>query len=109
MHKGYKCLEPSTGRVYISRDVVFYESFFPFSELHPNARALLQKEVLLWPHHLLGFGDQTSTDQMFTNLVLEAHDLQEDTGENGIQNDGVAPVNGDIQAPGAVEDPGVRS
>jgi hypothetical protein len=22
-HKGYKCLEPSTGRVYISRDVIF--------------------------------------------------------------------------------------
>ena len=88
--------------------MVFDESIFPFSELHPNAGALLQK-VLLWPHHLLGSGDQTSTDLMFTNPVLEAHDLLEDTGENGIQNDGVSPVNGDIQAPGAVEDPGVRS
>ena len=89
--------------------MVFDESIFPFSELYPNARALLQKEVLLWPHHLLSFGDQTSTDQMFTNPVPEAHDLQEDTGENNVQNDGVAPVNGDIQASAAAEDPGARS
>jgi hypothetical protein len=29
LHKGFKCLEPSTGRVYISRDVVFDEHVFP--------------------------------------------------------------------------------
>lgn len=39
MHKGYKCLEGSTGRVYISRDVVFDEHIFPFAELHANAGA----------------------------------------------------------------------
>jgi histone deacetylase 1/2 len=31
MHKGYKCLDRSTGRIYISRDVVFDEKVFPFS------------------------------------------------------------------------------
>ncbi|XP_073351811.1 uncharacterized protein [Aegilops tauschii subsp. strangulata] len=36
MHKGVKCLDVSTGRVYISRDVVFDESVFPFQSLHPN-------------------------------------------------------------------------
>jgi histone deacetylase 1/2 len=30
-HKGYKCLDRATGRIYISRDVVFDESVFPFS------------------------------------------------------------------------------
>jgi hypothetical protein len=30
MHKGYKCLEASTSRVYISRDVIFDEEVFPF-------------------------------------------------------------------------------
>jgi histone deacetylase 1/2 len=31
MHKGYKCLDKSTGRIYISRDVVFDETVFPFA------------------------------------------------------------------------------
>ena len=43
LHKGFKCLEVSTGRVYISRDVVFDEQVFPFFELHPNAGSLLRK------------------------------------------------------------------
>jgi histone deacetylase 1/2 len=50
LHKGFKCLEPSTGRVYISRDVIFDENVFPFSELHPNAGAHLRQEILLLPH-----------------------------------------------------------
>ncbi|WVZ62530.1 hypothetical protein U9M48_012269 [Paspalum notatum var. saurae] len=29
-HKGYKCLDRQTGRVYISRDVIFDEKMFPF-------------------------------------------------------------------------------
>ena len=44
MHKGVKCLDISIGRVYISRDVVFDESVFPFEALHENAGARLQKE-----------------------------------------------------------------
>ena len=31
MHKGYKCLDRSTGRIYLSRDVVFDEFVFPFA------------------------------------------------------------------------------
>ena len=31
MHKGYKCLYRSTGRIYISRDVIFDESVFLFA------------------------------------------------------------------------------
>jgi hypothetical protein len=32
MHKGYKCLNRSTERIYISHDVVFDESIYPFAE-----------------------------------------------------------------------------
>jgi hypothetical protein len=46
MHKGFECLEVSTGRVYISRDVIFDENVFPFAFLHPNARACLRSEII---------------------------------------------------------------
>ena len=54
-HKGVKCLDVSTGRVYISRDLVFDETKFPFADLHPNAGALLREEILLLPPHLTSF------------------------------------------------------
>ena len=41
MHKGFKCLDPKEGRIYISHDVVFDEHVFPFQNLHPNAGARL--------------------------------------------------------------------
>jgi hypothetical protein len=65
-HKGVKCLEVFTGRVYISRDVVFYEHVFPFKKLHPNAAALLQKEIILLDPTLQNFeqGDDFINDFM---------------------------------------------
>jgi hypothetical protein len=49
MHKGFKCLDTRTGRIYISRDVVFNEDLFPFSKLHGNAGARLTSKILLPP------------------------------------------------------------
>jgi hypothetical protein len=49
MHKGYKCLDISTCRVYISRDVVFDKNAFPFAALHSSAGARYSSEVLLLP------------------------------------------------------------
>jgi hypothetical protein len=68
-HKGFKCLEPNTGRVYISRDVIFDESVFPFANLHPNAGARLSKEILLLPEHLRipNSGDVDCIDSHATN------------------------------------------
>lgn len=52
IHKGFKCLDATTGRVCISQDVDFDESYFPFAHLHPNTRALYRQEILLLPNHL---------------------------------------------------------
>jgi hypothetical protein len=52
LHKGVKCLDVSTGRIYISRDVVFDENVYPFQFLHPNAGAQLRKEIMLLPDYL---------------------------------------------------------
>jgi hypothetical protein len=52
-HKGFKCLEPKSGRIYISRDVVFDKSIYPFEKLHPDAGARLRKEILLLLDYLL--------------------------------------------------------
>jgi hypothetical protein len=45
-------LDVSTGRIYISRDVVFDENVTPFAALHPNARARLRAEVEILPSNL---------------------------------------------------------
>jgi hypothetical protein len=52
MHKGFKCLDVAAGRAYISRDVVFDESIYPFSKLNPNAGVRLRSEILLLPNHI---------------------------------------------------------
>jgi hypothetical protein len=53
MHKGYKWLEVSSGRVYNSRDVIFNEEVFSFTELHSSAGGCLQAEINLLHTHLL--------------------------------------------------------
>jgi hypothetical protein len=55
MHKGYKCLNISTGRLYISHDIVFDESIFPFASIHSNAGAQLRAEITLLPLNLQPF------------------------------------------------------
>jgi histone deacetylase 1/2 len=49
MHKGFKCLDISQGRIYVSRDVVFDETLFPFASLHSNAGTRFRSEALLLP------------------------------------------------------------
>jgi hypothetical protein len=85
MHKGYRCLEPNTGRVYISRDVIFDEQVFPFEDLHENAGAKLRQEILILPSNLLPsydgvHGDQVSLSQE-GNIQQNASMVQEEPAE----------------------------
>ena len=95
LHKGFKCLEPSTGRVYISRDVVFDETVFPFASMHPNAGALLRKQISLHREHLHNLGVVDCHDPLSSNAsnpgIVELSDIQEgevqeDLEENSAQN-----------------------
>ena len=82
LHKGYKCLDISTGRVYISRDVVFDEDIFPFAQLHPNAGTRLQQEIFLFSPHLLN--DNGVMNSSFSNTTNDLPDpcelSSDDTG-----------------------------
>jgi hypothetical protein len=92
LHKGFKCLEPSSGRVYISRDVVFDEIVFPFNELHPNAGARLRQEILLLPNDLLNPGDalpntNVTNDPSSSQTVLQATEKNSaQTGDDFMRN-----------------------
>ena len=84
-------MDVPTGRVYISRDVVFDESIFPFASLHPNAGALLRKEILLLPENLRSFdqGGDNCTNQYDDNIASTSSALVpvQVGSENGAQND----------------------
>lgn len=68
MHKGFKSLDVAQGRVYISRDVVFDETIFPFANVHPNSGAQIHSEILL-PQHLQNpsFGDDNFAPSLVTS------------------------------------------
>ena len=115
-HKGVKCLDTSTGRVYISRDVVFDESVFPFASLNPNAGKRLQKEILLLPLDAPStLGDANIDDYMPLPVVPNVHPVVSDivvpddpaggantTNENADENAEELDVRGtpDIPPPG---------
>jgi hypothetical protein len=90
--------------VYISRDVVFDETVFPFQHLHPNAGALLRKEILLLDPSLYNFehGNEHFDDPHDDNIHAtnptssvplisqdaagRARGAPENLGSNGAQN-----------------------
>jgi hypothetical protein len=75
--KGSSVFDPSEGRIYIFRDVVFDENVFPFARLHPNAGMRLRAELALLPDILKNpsapsssdFGNATVRDQTLVNSL----------------------------------------
>lgn len=111
IHKGFKCLDISTGRVYISRDVVFDENIFPFERLHANAGARLRSEILLLPSSLyqniatngVEYNDRMPNVPEQSNVPVEHVTDQEiqfgEGSENTAQNDhsSAANIEGDAR------------
>jgi len=75
LHKGFNCLDVAEGRVYISRDVVFDETVFPFSKLHPNAGVRLRSKILLIPSSLRNPSDgyDNSSDHLGNDSLYTDH------------------------------------
>lgn len=69
-HKGYKCLDRESGRIYISRDVVFDENIFPFQisqKQVPSPTQTSQQPIFL--PTVINFGQYTEeflTDNLQT-------------------------------------------
>jgi histone deacetylase 1/2 len=51
MHKGFKCLDVTSGRVYISRDVVFMKRYFPLPAFTPMLVPTFVKKFFFYPNH----------------------------------------------------------
>jgi hypothetical protein len=74
MHKGFKCLDISTGRIYISRDAIFDESIFPFASLHSTTGARYSYDVFLTPPFASGDNNFTNAANTITLSTLPIYD-----------------------------------
>jgi hypothetical protein len=115
-------LEIKSGRVYISRDVIFDETQFPFSKLHPNAGTRLRTEISLLPDTLLNPStvggnstfDRSDVSSTPTNALettdevcMQDYPSSEAPGIFSGENRSHFMSQGDFLAPGASPDPGV--
>jgi len=91
LHKGFKCLDIPSGRVYVSRDVIFDETIFPFSKLHQNAGARLCSEISLLPNPITNHGGEQTDDH-----VSDFHIISNETGEVLAENSAQDDDTGDI-------------
>ena len=83
--------------------MVFDETIFPFAHLHPNAGALLRKEILLLPSHLTGFqhGDDNCTDRM-TNASNHENEDCDDAGSTQDAAEKNLRTNGEENSPNSL-------
>jgi hypothetical protein len=87
-HKGVKCLDPSTGRVYIFKDVVFDESVFPSASLNHHVGKRLQKDILLFPTHTSSTRDAHLDDYMPLPVIPNVTNVHDsDISHTAIQVD----------------------
>lgn len=100
MHKRFKCLDPTSGRIYISRDVTFDESIFPYSSL--STTTTYSPESLLNNHSEPGNNMPEPIVNFPTNAVLHVpsicHDFMQPQESGIATEDPVAQI---LPAPAA--------
>jgi hypothetical protein len=69
IHKGFKYLDISSVRIYISCDVIFDESIFWFASLNSNVGAPYHSDVLLLPPSQTGDNGTTNMTEVITVSV----------------------------------------
>lgn len=88
---------------------MFDKSVFPFADLHPNAGAIFQKEILLLPQHLLGgvnCADPNTTNELPSDDAQGAQEFPTEEPDVIGQGDLSNP---EVIAQVPAEDPSVRS
>jgi hypothetical protein len=107
MHKGFKCLDVSRGHIYISRDIIFDETVFPFATLNPNAGARYHADALLMPSTDHGNNDIIHSTNDPTVSILPIFDpCVQQQNSFGTLHAPVPVTTGLCQAPALVSSPG---
>jgi hypothetical protein len=65
--------------------VVFDETEFPFSKLHPNAGARLREEISLLSQNLINLSESEQLNDHVANLLDESDIFLEDLMQTGLQ------------------------
>jgi hypothetical protein len=107
LHKGYKCLDVPSGWVYISRDVIFDETVFPFLELNPNAGAQLKNDGMLLHPTLIP--PTTPQEDAAENHVNDSHMHADVFYETNLSHGLDEGSSYRMQDPKDTENPGDRS
>jgi hypothetical protein len=109
-HKGFKCIDLSTGRTYISQDVIFDENVFTFSKLHPNAAPRVRAEISFLPSSLFRAGGGLVCDQLTnasdaTNSCEELHKTQAEAANIGESSECTVPRDDSLRSNVQIGDP----
>ncbi|RYR06213.1 hypothetical protein Ahy_B06g085995 isoform A [Arachis hypogaea] len=89
-HKGYKCLTKS-GKVVITRHVLFDEHKFPYTELFSNTNPPLVKNQ--FPHTVLTFPILTSSPSYTSNSISHDPSLSSSSNDGRVQIQNVPSSN----------------
>jgi transposase InsO family protein len=91
LHKGYKCLDVDSGRVYISRDVIFDEGVFPFSRSPPHSPSSMPASTPVFHFSAPQLGtNSTNTNYDQMQISLPANPLIAEISAPTISTSGIA-------------------